>query len=1071
MEFYHDSQQKSCRSPAGAVSAGTCVSLSLLVIDPEPHLCCKLHLIREKISEEDLPMTASPVSEREVCFSVKTVICHQPALCWYYFSITKDDGGRLYYGNNSQRLGGPGQIYGSLPPAFQITVYRPSAVPGWYRNTIAYQIFPDRFSRDPNWQARQAAAGEALSRNRPCRLIQQDWSDIPFYTRDQKGRITRWPFFGGSLSGIRSRLLYLKSLGVGAVYLNPIFKAASNHKYDTADYLQIDPAFGTEEDFSLLAKDARRLGIRLILDGVFNHTGADSLYFNRFGSFPSEGACQGPDSPWYRWYSFTDFPDEYSCWWGVTDLPAVNKNDPSYRNFICGSVVPHWLKAGGSGWRLDVADELPDDFISSIRQAIRRTDPEGLLLGEVWEDASNKISYGRRRRYLLGDGLDAVMNYPLRNLLIDYFLGKSSARDAVQQLRSLAENYPPESFYSCFNLIGSHDRPRILTLLGDAPEDLPNSEKEHYRLPKDKYDLACRRLKLLSLLQFCLPGVPAIYYGDEAGCQGLEDPFNRGTYPWGKEDPDLLDHYRQLASLRKQYSLLTEGGYRFSWEGDHVLLCRRWSADKSRQLLILINRHLFGGVSFDLELDPEISWVLELSSSSRLFPKDGKVPIDLSPLSALVLDCRQTPPPQPGLLRAAGVLCHVSSLPSGKMDGFGEQFIDYLADCGQKLWQILPLNPPDPKSSSPYSSPAVFAGDPSLCPVGRQMDNGAYEAFCRDEAYWLDDFALYMVLRESFDGLPWQKWPAPQRDRKDLDPWKKTARKQLEKIKKSQFSFWSRWMELKNYANKKGISVIGDLPLYPAVDSADTWAHRDLFLLDEDGIPLAGAGVPPDAFSHEGQNWGNPLYDWEALKKDGYFWWKQRISRAMKRFDYVRMDHFRSFSAFYTIARGKTTMEGFWLPGPGEEFFQSLAEDLGPLPLLAEDLGLLDIQTKNLLRLCGFPGMLVYQFSSEEMLKLSEEAAASKIFYTGTHDNQTLTGWCKERSTQNTCPDAIIESLYHSNGAWVIAPLQDLLGLGDECRMNVPGRAMGNWAWRFSSSQLSSDLARQINKLASESGR
>ncbi|MCQ4638313.1 4-alpha-glucanotransferase [Anaerovorax odorimutans] len=1077
MNAYHNSQDTAYRDPQGAVPSGTQVTLSLLIEGGGPDLSCVLHLRQEDGDELRLPMDLAERSQGRRLFSVSAVISSVPSLCWYSFIISDGYGRELYYGNNSRRLGGEGCLCDRLPHPFQITVYTPCPVPAWYKNAVVYQIFPDRFARDPDWLDRQARADRGPDWLGPPRVIQQSWQDTPFYTRNSQGEVTRWSFFGGSLEGIRSRLLYLKSLGIGAIYLNPIFAARSNHKYDTADYFQIDPSFGTEEDFHRLARDARRLGIRLILDGVFNHTGADSKYFNRFGNYRQPGACQGADSPYHSWYRFTRFPDQYCCWWGVTDLPAVNKDDPSYQDFLFAakdSVIRHWLKAGASGWRLDVADELPDTFIAEIKKAGRCQNPDGVLIGEVWEDASNKISYGKRRRYLLGEELDAAMNYPFRSLLLDYMRGAEPAENTVRGLLSLAENYPRENFYAAFNLIGSHDQPRILTLLGDPPQALEDWQKEAYRLPEDKYQLARQRLKLLSLLQFTLPGVPAVYYGDEAGCQGYEDPYNRGTYPWGKEDQELLAHYRMLAALRKQYPVLTDGDYRLSWEGEHVFICERYFSGGSQRLLVLINRHLFGEVSFELKLEKGIGYVLDLLRSQELRPRDGVMPVELPPLSAMVLDCREHSP-QPRLPgRRAGVLCHISSLPSGRMDLHGETFIDFLADCGQKLWQILPLNPTGDQGGSPYSSTAVFAGNPDLmepCRDFETVNTAAYEDFCRREAFWLDDFALYTVLKKKFAGLPWQSWPQPQRDRLDLDQCRQDHAQSLEAVRQQQFRFWTRWNAIKRYANDKGISIIGDLPLYTGLDSADTWAHPELFLLGDDGLPLAGAGVPADYFSENGQNWGNPLYDWDTMKKDGYAWWQQRISQAMKRFDYLRLDHFRGFSSFYAIPRGKTAKEGLWLPGPGKEFFDVLTEKLGPLPILAEDLGLLDSQARNLAALCGYPGMLVYQFSRDEMARLTEQEAAAKVFYTGTHDNQTLEGWRKENATQPRGSDAIIESLYKSSGAWVITPLQDLLGLGDESRMNVPGWAEGNWTWRAEPEQLTRELASKVRKWASDSGR
>lgn len=1065
----HNSQLKEYRNPTGAVPTGISVTLSLNVSARGSRVSCRLNLWQEDTGDRQLSMEPGSWKDGSCKFSV-SFVSPDPKLCWYYF-IVESEGAVLYYGNNPRQLGGEGQLYDHVPPAFQITVYKPEPVPQWYKNAIVYQIFPDRFARSRDWMERQAAADHGPDWKGPRRVIQQNWNDTPYYTRNIKGEVTRWPFFGGTLAGIRSRLLYLKSMGVSAIYLNPIFTASSNHKYDTADYFQIDPAFGTNEDFRRLARDAARLGIRLILDGVFNHTGADSIYFNQFGNYPGMGACQGPESPYYSWYRFSHFPDQYECWWGVGSLPDVEEENPEYQSFLYGnedSVIRYWLRQGASGWRLDVADELPDACIAGIRKAVKETDPEGLLLGEVWEDASNKVSYGVQRRYLLGDELDSVMNYPLRDLLIRFIRQQCPAEELVKGLRGLAENYPPENFYGALNLAGSHDRIRVLTLLGEAPEDLSDEEKETYCLPQDKLDLARRRLKLLSLLQYVLPGVPSLYYGDEAGVQGFEDPYNRGTYPWGREDQELMAHYRMLGLLRKQYSFLALGGYSFDWEGERVCVVRRWRELGEEAILAAVNSHTHDAAAFGLKLPEETEYVLELLSSDELSFEGDRLSVDLPPLSAKLFYCRRKKPDRLKLTRSAGVLCHVSSLPSGKLDEQAEAFIDYLQSAGQRLWQILPLNPVD-ESGSPYSGPALFAGNTKLSPSALREETEAYEAFCGKEAFWLEDYALYQVLKKAFKGRPWQQWPETEKNRRNLDYWREKKADELEEIRKEQFSFWTRWSQVREYANRRGISIIGDLPVYASADSADTWAHREVFLLDRYGYPLAGAGVPPDYFNKKGQNWGNPLYDWDELKKTGYDWWVKRMAQSMERFDYVRLDHFRSFSAFYAIPQGKEPRDGWWLPGPGKELFAVLAEKLGPLPILAEDLGFLDAQVHNLLKVSGYPGMLVYQFSAEEMESLARAETPYKVFYSGTHDNQTLAGWCRDNSREN--PQDIIEALYKSTAPWVIIPLQDHLGLGDECRMNIPGQAEGNWTWKAEPSQLAPDLAARLKKLASDTQR
>ncbi len=1111
----HDSQDIQYRMPKGALKAGEEV---MLCIKSEAYgedakggldsLSCTLHLWQTLTGGRQIPMEKETIEDGACLFRVSLTI-EEADLCWYYF-VLEDGENKWYYGNNEEKLGGEGAVYANEPPAFQITVYNEAPVPKWYKEAIVYQIFPDRFARDDAWMEKQQAVEDMRGAEWKGaeRVVEEDWYGLPYYVKNEKGEVTRWPFFGGTLEGIREKLFYLKSMGTAAIYLNPIFLASSNHKYDTADYMMIDPAFGTEEDFKSLCDDARRLGIRIILDGVFNHTGADSKYFDWFGNYEraaadagvssSPGACAGPDSPYYSWYRFEEFPHKYDCWWGVGDLPNVEENDPSYRGFIYGgddSVIKKWLRAGASGWRLDVADELPDDFIAGIRKTIKETDPKGLLMGEVWEDASNKVSYDVQRRYFMGDELDSTMNYPVRDLLMDYMLGRSDAQTAVRRLNSLAENYPPENFYGALNLLGSHDRARTLTVLSDAPgtrdDDaiLSEEDKKNYHIPDDKMWLAKNRMKVLSLIQYVLPGVPCLYYGDEAGVQGYEDPYNRGTYPWGREDEELMAHYRMLAQLRNQYLVLAEGAYKFKSQGEHVFICERYwdneapGKDKNDERIIIVaNRHIFGAVTADVEFPEGTEYVLELLGSDELklegdeATADGagrcSISVELPPVSTKLYYCRKRKPHKLEMERSAGVLCHVSSLPSGNLDD-AEAFIDGLAAAGQKLWQILPMSPADEDTDSPYSSPAVFAGNSKLTgrtAAGEYIDKEEYESFCERESYWLEDYALYTLIKRSLGGKPWQQWPEDVRDRRNLDKWKLGRRDELEVIKKNQFIFDRRWKEVKAYANSKGISVIGDIPIYAAVDSADTWAHRDVFLLGEDGYPLVGAGVPPDYFSEDGQHWGNPLYDWDKLKANDYEWWLKRVERAMDMYDYIRLDHFRSFAAFFAVPRGGKPRDGWWLPGVGKEFFDFLESRLGPVPFLAEDLGTLDNQVHDLLKLTGCPGMLVYQFSADEIAAMDDEIAETKILYSGTHDNQTLTGWIAENSIAKTV-DEIIAELYQTQSPWVILPLQDILGLGDESRMNIPGLAEGNWTWRAPEGWMSSELCEKMKKLVDEAGR
>jgi len=460
------------------------------------------------------------------------------------------------------------------------------------------------------------------------------------------------PFFGGNLQGVIDKLGYLKELGIAVIYLNPIFEAPSNHKYDTSDYKRIDPMFGSNEKFKELCEKAGRMGISIILDGVFSHTGSDSLYFNRYGNYPAMGAYQSSESPYHSWYRFNCSKDDYECWWGVESLPNVNEMDPGYVDFIItgkDSVIKYWMSMGAKGWRLDVADELPDEFIHLIRKSMKEKDDESVLLGEVWEDASNKISYGRRRAYLLGEELDSVMNYPFRDVMTGYFLGKHDAKHLNKVLMSIYENYPLHNFYSNMNLIGTHDVPRILTILGESTEEqaLSQSQKEKYKLPDSQRALAIARLKLLSLIQMTFPGVPSIYYGDEAGVEGYRDPLNRRTYPWGNENHELLEWYKTITSIRNRHDVFSTGEWIPIYaEGDAYGFIRRIEnsldvfGEKCRNntALVLINRSKDSGCQVSLNLG---QWhkgimydLLECGKSVDL--TDGKLDILLEPLQGKI---------------------------------------------------------------------------------------------------------------------------------------------------------------------------------------------------------------------------------------------------------------------------------------------------------------------------------------------------------------------------------------------------------------------------------------------------
>ncbi|MCQ2609398.1 MAG: alpha-amylase family glycosyl hydrolase, partial [Lachnospiraceae bacterium] len=350
------------------------------------------------------------------------------------------------------------------------------------------------------------------------------------------------------------------------------------------------------------------------------------------------------DSKYKDWYSFGADKEDYKCWWGIKDLPSVNELTKSYIDFIYGdkdSVIKYWMKKGVVGYRLDVADELPDSFIEGIRNAMKETDDDSVLIGEVWEDASNKISYGEKRKYLFGSELQSVMNYPYRDSVIDFMKGKISAMELVSICMHYMENYPVENFYSTLNILDSHDKERVLTILGDVEEkDIPDNQKKNYRLDDTKRLLAKRRLKVLSTMQFTIVGVPCIYYGDEVGLEGFRDPYNRGTYPWGHEDVDILSHYIDITSLRSKSDVLKKGDLKLISMGEHVFgYIREY---KGKKMICLFNRAIFDNeichIELDLSDDKDIDRYKNLlDTDNEWHIENNKLISDMKPLSYIIL--------------------------------------------------------------------------------------------------------------------------------------------------------------------------------------------------------------------------------------------------------------------------------------------------------------------------------------------------------------------------------------------------------------------------------------------------
>ena len=564
-----NSRKIECKSPYGAVKCGEKLSLHFPIAS---WVSVDKMYVFIRLGDVSTPVEMR-FEKSENGFSVYTAdyVFDAAGIYYYRFEMRNRDG-VWYYGRGENGE----SLCGENLPEWQLTVYKSSyKTPDFAKGNIIYHIFVDRFNR-----------ADGVKTKRKYRL-HESFSESPEVV-SADGKYYADDFFGGNFNGIREKLDYLEELGVGIIYLSPIFKAFSNHRYDTGDYLKVDELLGTEDDFKRLLDAAHEKGMKIILDGVFNHSGADSLYFNKFGTYDSLGAYQSKSSPYYDWYYFKKFPDEYACWWGCDNVPDLNKSNKDYRALVFGKngVVEKWQKLGADGWRLDVVDELPIDFVNLLIKKIKSVNKDALVIGEVWEDASTKVSYGELRPYLLGDQLDGTMNYPFMNAIIAYVRDGDEKffKDTVQ---SILENYPKETVYCLMNSLGTHDTVRIINALSDVrAHGWSKTHKLGYKLPDSEYEKAKKKLYLASVLQFTLPGIPSIFYGDEAGLQGFDDPINRRPYPWGSEDKEILAHYKKLGRIRRENRAVFSGGFNMRDENGLVAYERTSSDD---EILIAVN--------------------------------------------------------------------------------------------------------------------------------------------------------------------------------------------------------------------------------------------------------------------------------------------------------------------------------------------------------------------------------------------------------------------------------------------------------------------------------------------------
>jgi glycosidase len=558
----YNSKDEHYRTPFGAVEQGTNIHLTIRV--PRDLHCSYAELAIKHDDEYNweyykmfwFGMHNDDYDKWECDFTPENI-----GLYWHGFRLRTKYGDRYIVPTD---VDSKSAISDTPGRAWQITCYKKGfKTPEWPVGGVMYQIFPDRFF----------FSGEKKDVGRNDITIMDDWYGLPQWQPNENGEITNTDFFQGDLKGITQKLSYLKDLGVTCIYLNPISKAYSNHRYDTGDYGQVDPMLGTEEDFVTLCNEAAKMGIHVINDGVYSHTGSDSKYFNKRGTYGNGGAYRDKNSPYFSWYKFNNWPEQYNSWWGFDTLPEVHEEDPSFNEYINGEngIIRKWMRLGNSGWRLDVADELPDVFIENLRKSVKAENPNAIVIGEVWEDASNKQSYGARRKFLLGEQLDSVMNYVFRNAILDFCRGVDS-KYVMDNILTLLENYPKPVIRVLMNLLSTHDTERFLTMVAGEPLNGRDRQwQANTKLSKEAKEYGIKLMKIASGIQYTLPGFPCVYYGDEAGMEGYKDPFNRCGYPWGHENQELIQWHKDLGELRSSISALWDGDFQNVYSKGNVL--------------------------------------------------------------------------------------------------------------------------------------------------------------------------------------------------------------------------------------------------------------------------------------------------------------------------------------------------------------------------------------------------------------------------------------------------------------------------------------------------------------------
>ena len=492
-------------------------------------------------------------------------------LYFYHFEIQNEEQQfRVGCGDDLHALLGKGHEW-------QLTVtsdaYKPTPLDGG----VMYEIMPDRFF----------IGGERL-KTKDYATYRDDWGGVPEYRADGDGRVANTDFFGGNLKGITKKLTYLKNLGVTCIYLTPIFEAHSNHKYDVGNYMRVDSDFGTVDDLKDLIKKAKKRGIGIIIDGVFSHTGDDSIYFNKYGTYDGAGAYRSAKSPYFGWYKFRQWNNDYECRYNIDIMPDVDDTNAMFDEFVTGQegVIRQWTRLGLSGWRLDVCEQLSDGFIEHCVKAAKRENPDAVVLGDVFADATNPIIDGKRRNFLTDGKLDSVTNYPFREDILN-FVKTGDGNRLNNTIGFVINNYPKHAVDCLVNVLDNHDTARLLTVLGENGKT--ESKKDRARAAVKNREHAIKLVKMASALQYTLPGVPCVFYGDEIGMEGFEDPFNRRCYDWENGDKELLKWYKKLGKLRTNEREIFAHGKYCARDTENGVMCFARKLENNEEALVIIN--------------------------------------------------------------------------------------------------------------------------------------------------------------------------------------------------------------------------------------------------------------------------------------------------------------------------------------------------------------------------------------------------------------------------------------------------------------------------------------------------